>query len=110
MAKKGAKLQASGRSRRDRTVKMQDMTEGYGGAVAFILSPGNCADISAAHALLDKMPLPTCLLAYKRHDANSLRGRLDVSKTEIVTHPTRSRKKAILSIGTQSCPPIGVPK
>jgi len=63
--------------------------------VAFILSPGNCADISAAPALLDKMPPPARLLADKGYDANSLRGRLKSTETEAVIPSTRSRKTPI---------------
>lgn len=60
--------------------------------MAFLLSPGNCADISAAPALLDKMPAPSRLLADKGYDANSLRQRLATTKTEAVIPSTRSRK------------------
>lgn len=71
------------------------MTDACGRAVAFILSPGNCADISAAPALLDKSPPPARLLADKGYDANSLRARLKASKTEAVIPSTRSRKAPI---------------
>jgi len=63
--------------------------------VAFLLSPGNCADISAAPALLDKMSAPRRLLADKGYDANSLRARLKTSKTEAVIPSTKSRKRPI---------------
>jgi transposase len=63
--------------------------------VAFILTPGNCADIAAAPALLDKMPAPSRLLADKGYDANSLRARLAASKTEAVIPSTQSRKLPI---------------
>ena len=53
------------------------------------------ADISAAPALLDKMPPPTRLLADKGYDANSLRERLAASKTKAVIPSTRSRKTPI---------------
>ena len=71
------------------------MTDACGRAVAFILGPGNGADISAAPALLDKMPPPTRLLADKGYDANSLRERLAASKTKAVIPSTRSRKTPI---------------
>jgi putative transposase len=71
------------------------LTDGCGRAVAFILSPGNCADISAAPALLDKMPAPARLLADRGYDAGSLRTRLKASGTEAVIPSTRSRKIAI---------------
>lgn len=63
--------------------------------MAFILGPGNGADISAAPALLDKMPAPARLLADKGYDANSLRARLTASATEAVIPSTRSRKAPI---------------
>ena len=63
--------------------------------VAFIFSPGNGADISAAPALLDRMPAPVRLLADKGYDAGSLRARLATTKTETVIPSTRSRKVPI---------------
>lgn len=63
--------------------------------MAFILSPGNEADISAAPALLDKYPVPRRLLADKGYDANSLRHRLALARTEAVIPSTRSRKTPI---------------
>lgn len=62
---------------------------------AFILGPGNGADISSAPALLDLLPAPTRLLADKGYDANSLRTRLAASKTEAVIPSTKSRKTPI---------------
>ena len=63
--------------------------------MAFLLTPGNCADISAAPALLDKISAPRRLLADKGYDANSLRARLKASRTEAVIPSTRSRKRPI---------------
>lgn len=63
--------------------------------MAFLLSPGNCADISVAPALLDKVPPPARLLADKGYDANSLRDRLEKTRTEAVIPSTRSRKTPI---------------
>ncbi len=63
--------------------------------MAFTLSPGNHADISEAPALLDKCPAPTRLLADKGYDANSLRDRLEATKTQAVIPSTRSRKVPI---------------
>lgn len=62
---------------------------------AFILGPGNGADISSAPALLDRMPAPARLLADKGYDANSLRARLAATKTEAVIPSTRARKTPI---------------
>jgi transposase len=71
------------------------LTDGYGRAVAFTLSPGNHADITEAPALLDKRPPPVRLLADKGYDANSLRNRLARTETEAVIPSTRSRKTPI---------------
>ncbi|HTM77233.1 MAG TPA: IS5 family transposase [Devosia sp.] len=71
------------------------LTDGCGRTVAFLLGAGNDADISAAPALLDKVPPPTRLLADKGDDANSLRARLAASATEAVIPSTRFRKKPI---------------
>ncbi|AUH65982.1 IS5/IS1182 family transposase [Paracoccus zhejiangensis] len=91
-AKGGRKVQAIGRSRGGPTTKIHALTDGCGRAMAFILSPGNCADISVAPALLDRIAPPTRLLADKGYDANSLRERLATSRTEAVIPSTRSRK------------------
>jgi transposase len=58
-------------------------------------APGNWADLSAAHALLDKMRAPIRLLPDRGHDANSLRARLAANATEAVIPSTRSRKRPI---------------
>ena len=63
--------------------------------MAFTLSPGNCADITAAPELLDMMPAPRRLLADRGYDAGSLRERLSASKTEAVIPSTRSRRDPI---------------
>ncbi|MHA6690438.1 IS5 family transposase [Devosia sp. A449] len=93
--KGGRKVQAVGRSRGGPTTKIHALTDGCGRTVAFLLGPGNDADISAAPALLDKVPPPTRLLADKGYDANSLRARLAASATEAVIPSTRSRKRPI---------------
>jgi transposase len=63
--------------------------------VAFLLSPGNLADISVAPALLSLLPAPKRLLADKGYDANSLRNRLAETATEAVIPSKRSRKSPI---------------
>lgn len=93
--KRGAKVQAIGRSRGGPTTKIHALTDGCGRPVAFTLSPGNHADISEAPALLDKCPAPARLLADKGYDAASLRDRLAATDTEAVIPSTRSRKAPI---------------
>ena len=107
-AETGAKVQAircpagecaqsprGGRSRGGPTTKTHALTEACRRAVAFRLSPGNRAGISAAAALPDKWPPPTRLLVDKGYDANRLRARLKNSETIAVIPATRSRKVPI---------------
>ncbi len=63
--------------------------------MAFSLTPGNVADITAAPALLSAMPAPRRLIADKGYDANSLRWTLSSDHTEAVIPSTRSRKAPI---------------
>ena len=79
-----------GRSRGGPTTKIHALTDACLRAGAFILGPGNAADISVVPALPDKMPPPPRLLADKGYDANSLRERMAASKTEAVIPSTRS--------------------
>ena len=93
--KRGAQVQSIGRSRGGPTTKIHALTDACGRAVAFVLSPGNSADISAAPKLLSLLPPPKRLLADKGYDANSLRSRLAETATEAVIPSTRSRKTPI---------------
>ncbi len=63
------------------------MTDACGRVVAFTLSPGNQADISAAPDLLDRLPPPRRLLADRGYDANTLRARLADTTTEAIITP-----------------------
>ena len=63
--------------------------------MAFILGPGNGADISAAPQLLALLPPPSRLLADRGYDANSLRKHLAENGVEAVIPSTQSRKRAI---------------
>ena len=91
--KRGAQVQSIGRSRGGPTTKIHALTDACGRA--FVLSPGNSADISAAPKLLSLLPPPKRLLADKGYDANSLRSRLAETATEAVIPSTRSRKTPI---------------
>lgn len=77
------------------TTKIHALTDACGRAVAFILGPGNGADLSAAPMLLEKMPPPARLLADKGYDAHSHRARLAANKTEVGIPSTRSGKTPI---------------
>ena len=61
--------------------------------IAFILTPGNVADISAAAALLDDIVPPHRLLGDKAYDADHLRQRLERQGTEVVIPSTASRRR-----------------
>jgi len=93
--KRGAKVQAIGRSRGGPTTKIHALTDGCGRAVALLLTPGNSADISAAPGLLAARSAPRRLIADKGYDANSLRRTLEAQQTEAVIPSTTSRKRPI---------------
>ena len=63
--------------------------------MAFLLTPGNVADITAAPELLAGQHPSGRLLADRGYDANSLRSTLGDQGTEAVIPSTRSRKRAI---------------
>ena len=52
-AKKGEAAQAIGRSRGGRTSKIHALANAQGKPIAFVLTPGNVADITVAATLLD---------------------------------------------------------
>ena len=93
--KRGAKVQGIGRSRGGPTTKIHALTDGCGRAVALLLTPGNCADISAAPSLLAARSAPRRLIADKGYDANSLRSSLKAQQTEAVIPSTTARKRPI---------------
>ncbi len=92
MAEKGGEGSGHRAFARRATTKIHALTDTCGRAVAFILSPGNLADISLAPALLSLLPAPNRLLADKGYDANSLRRSLAETATEAVIPSKRSRK------------------
>ena len=93
--KRGAKVQGIGRSRGGPTTKIHALTDGCGRAVALLLTPGNCADISAAPSLLAARSAPKRLIADRGYDANSLRNSLQAQQTEAVIPSTTARKRPI---------------
>ncbi|MEM8571540.1 MAG: IS5 family transposase [Pseudomonadota bacterium] len=84
--------QAIGRSRAGPTTKIHALTDTCGRVIAFLLTPGNVADISAAPALLAAIPAPKRLIADRGYDANSLRRTLATIQAEAVIPSTRSRR------------------
>ena len=63
-----------------------------GKPIAFVLTPGNIADISVAAALLDDIVPPKRLLADKAYDADHLRKPLEALGTEIVIPSNGTRR------------------
>jgi transposase len=64
-----------------------------GRPLAFILTPGNVADISVATPLLQGIAPPRRLLADKAYDADHLRQLLEAQGTEVVVPSTRARRR-----------------
>jgi transposase len=68
------------------------LSEDAGRPVAFLITPGNVADISAAPMLLAKVPAPRRLIADKAYDARSLREWLAARGAKAVIPPNPTRK------------------
>jgi transposase len=68
------------------------LANAQGKPVAFVLTPGNVADISVAATLLDDIAPPRRLLADKAYDADHLRHRLEVQGTEVVIPSSGARR------------------
>jgi transposase len=90
--KRGAFRNAIGRSRGGRTTKIHALTDALGRPVAFLLTAGNIADITAAPQLLANVPPPRRLLADRAYDAVSLRRWLESHGGEAVIPPNPTRK------------------
>ena len=90
---RGASAQAVGRSRGGRTTKIHALTDAQGRPCAFLLTPGNVADISVAQQLLAALPATALLLGDKGYDANSLRLMLQERGTKAVIPSTAARKQ-----------------
>lgn len=90
--KRGAFAHAIGRSRGGRTTKIHAVSDACGRPVAFLLTPGNVADISAAPHILARLPVPRRLIADKAYDAKSLRDWLGTHGGKAVIPPQATRK------------------
>ena len=90
---KGAATQAIGPSRGGRTTKVHALTDTKGRPYAFLLTPGNVADISVASLLVAALPASALLIADMGYDANSFRQLLEERETEAVIPSTPSRKQ-----------------
>jgi transposase len=90
--KRGAFVHAIGRSRGGRTTKIHALSDARGRPLAFLLTPGNIADISAAPYILAKVPPPRRLIADKAYDAKSLRDWVAAQGGKAVIPPNPTRK------------------
>nr|WP_148235301.1 IS5 family transposase [Parvularcula bermudensis] len=90
--KGGKKNQAVGRSRGGRTTKIHALADDCGRPVAFVLTPGNVADITVAKQIVGAVTPSQRLLADKAYDAEPFRLWLTDRGTEAVTPSTASRK------------------
>ena len=69
------------------------MANAQGRPIAFVLTPGNVADISVAAVLLEGIAPPRRLLADKAYDADHLRQPLQAQGTEVVIPSTATRRR-----------------
>ncbi|ADM10849.1 putative transposase [Parvularcula bermudensis HTCC2503] len=90
--KRGEENQAVGRSRGGRTTKIHALADDCGRPVAFVLTPGNVADITVAKQIVGAVTPSQRLLADKAYDAEPFRLWLTDRGTEAVTPSTASRK------------------
>jgi transposase len=91
--KGGEAAQAIGRSRGGRTGKIHAVANPQGKPLAFVLTPGNVADISVAACLLDGIAPSHRVLADKAYDTDHLRKPLGAQGTEVVIPSNRTRRK-----------------
>ena len=75
-----------------RTSKIHALANMQGKPIAFVLTPGNIAEISVAAALLDEIAAPKRLPA-KAYDADHLRKPLEAPGTEIVIPYNGTRRR-----------------
>ena len=90
--KRGADLQAIGRSRGGRTTKIHAVADRRGRLIGFDLTPGQRSDIRAANDLLAKLPKADNLLGDTAYDSDDLRGSLAERGTTPVIKPNPRRK------------------
>ncbi|WP_338147342.1 IS5 family transposase [Neoroseomonas oryzicola] len=89
--KRGAELQAIGRSRGGRGTKIHLVVDGAGRILAFTVTPGQMGDLRPAHGLLANLPPPVFCAADTAYDSNGLRHFLLARGTTpvIPNNPTR---------------------
>jgi transposase len=71
----------------------QDPRSGQCSRIAFVLTPGNVADVTVASTLLDDIAPPCRLVADKACDADHFRQRLQGLGAEVVIPSNGSRRR-----------------
>jgi transposase len=91
--KRGAQVQAIGRSRGGRTTKIHAVVDGQGRLIAFEITAGQRGDALFARPLLEPLPSARLCLADTAYDADNLRRFLIERGTTpvIPNNPTRKR-------------------
>ena len=91
--KRGAEIQAIGRSRGGRTTKIHAVVDGKGRLIAFEITAGQRGDAPLARTLLEPLPNARLCLADTAYDADKLRRFLiDRGTTPVIpNNPTRKR-------------------
>jgi transposase len=90
---KGASAQAIGRSRGARTTKVHAVCDGVGRRRAFLLSPGNIADITVAPELPAVAPVGKTFIADKGYDATPLRNSVAARDACVVIPNNATRRR-----------------
>ena len=91
--KRGPAAQAIGRSRGGRTTKVHAVCDGVGRLRAFLLSPGNIADITVAPDLLANTPVGKTFIADKGYDATPLRDSVAARGARVVIPNNATRRR-----------------
>jgi len=91
--KRGAQIQAIGRSRGGRTTKIHAVVDGQGRLIAFEITAGQRGDAPLAKPLLEPLPTARLCLADTAYDADKLRKFLiERGATPVIpNNPTRKR-------------------
>jgi len=93
-SKRGERGQAIGRSRGGRTTKIHALIDHAGRPLAFRLTGGNVADITAAAPLLRDTAPSAWLIGDKGYDADHLRALLE-SRGTIAVIPNKTNRKRL---------------
>ena len=91
--KRGPAAQAIGRSRGGRTTKVHAVCDGIGRLRAFLLSPGNIADITVAPDLIASAPVGKTFIADKGYDATPLRDSVAARGARVVIPNNATRRR-----------------